>query len=675
MGTQGESVAEGEFTISGRDALRKLREHQLESAGAFACHLVAAVVDAGGSYLQFTVTQHGLGFIFDHPKPQQHDLDLLFNAPFNSIAPQWQKELATAINGALGLKPLVLKLETWDHETSRGFSCEMKEDSQNLELMSSPWLTGVQGTRIFIVLRPLNARGFQIARYSKPVRTELSARCSMAPITIRMKGRNQGKGFTFSNKPIAHEIWNCSNATLAHSIADTRETPQSGVWREHHHHEKFTAYLALEARKEPEVTILVNGVAHSLPKDQQPRVPILRAVLAAPHLKKDLSQSKLRNDKQMESLLDWLNQKTDDLILHTCASFWPHRGRNLLFFNRVLHNQFGEERESLPQPVADWYEQCELLEQSENSKKFASVLEEAEQLAEFRQISIRQRLDATQTLCLRAAYLEADWRDVGRALDNLKKLSLPRSFEFEETSASIESLIPGRTAGLVELEEPASANPDFHLRRSLIYFLRGDVERANEHLTEAGAFWRLYLSAHLEDDPGTWKKAFLSALRLQPDANFLLNDLAEACYLREEWREGLEFRISFLDRLPRPRHLWARLRASEASKHGSMAQWVASTVAASMADLSASGLLSESIEYLKELERNTSDKWEALLWSLEKEPLTNGRARFLFHRGFWALKNAGLGEQANKFLYRRILRASISETDVLRPRKIDFKLL
>lgn len=674
MESQGESVAEGEFTIAGRDALRKLREHQLESRGVFACHFVAAVVNAGGAYLQYAVTQHGLRFMFDQPRPNQSDLELLFNAPFNSIAPQWQKELATAINGALGLAPLILKLETWDHERKQGYTWQISDDSEQLEVLASPWLAGVQGTRVTVVLRPPNARGFNMARFSKPVRSELGARCSMAPVDIRMRGRNQGKGFAFSGKPIAHEMWSCTDPSLAHFLTEL-EPRKSGVWREHQHDEPFSAYLALEARKEPEVTFVVNGVAHALPKGQEIKVPLLRAVITAPYLKKDLSQSKLRNDRSMQSLIQWVNQKSMELLLHTCATFWPLRGRSLLLFNRAVTSIYGEDEQDHPTPIADWFEHCDLLAQTEDETLFCAVLKQSSELEEKRRRSIHGRLDTTQQLRLKSALVEADWATINSALDNIETLSLQRSSEFWEAFVALSSLIPGREKREY-LDHPSESDfPDFRLRRALIHFLSGETEQAEASLSQAGGIWRLYLSAMLSKDPAETREHLEGAFRQRPEASFLLIDLADACYHNKDWEDGLEFRSSYLSRRPRAFHLWSRLRATESTRHGSFAQWVSSTAAASMADFSATGWRSESALLMKRLEKHKKRDWVELLESLESESQSAGRTRFLFSRGFWQLKTDGHHDLANKFLWRRLLRASLSESNPLSLKIVDFTTL
>jgi tetratricopeptide (TPR) repeat protein len=661
MQSEGAEDSEGEFTISSVDALKKMREYQLARMGSFAAHFVASVVSAGGKYLRFDLTKAGLRFTLDAPIPTGPELEHIFIAPFRSGAPTWQKELAIGLNGCLGLKAPVVEIETWNNQTELGHSLAMRGADQIFNIRKSPWIRGMQGTKIDLLLRPPNARGFSLNPYYHAVNQELRERCALAPIELFIRGKQVDTSLPWSQSVIARAHWMSPSSSPG---AILRVESGEHTFHQYPHDESYSAVISLNKSTQPDITIVVNGISYPMPEDYGLELPLAQAFVAYPELPKDLSQNNLQQNARTRKLHEWLNEKAADLLKERCRSFWPLEGLDLKDFNQSI-KVFYAPSKTRPRPIKDWIAQSALLERARDVENFEEVREKTLKLDDARQRHIWPRLAGGQRMLVLQAY---EWRAGGAFQEaSLRWRELP----VEIDSSEREALLTMSHVLQVEGSQRTEALPGdgsevawSAARRSICWLLDGDRQKALEYLEKATGAWKFYLKAHLElPDLDRAYQHLEQALRSEPTWSALLNELSEIRLLQQKQQESLALRANFLNTAPAGSVHWSQVLAEQARAFGSVPLWALWTAKTGISELTQAGRNAKKLH--AQLKTYDTIRWLEVVQESETHALSSVWWRYLFHRAVWGLRAKGHWKQATNALYRRLLRASLAERDAL----------
>ena len=650
----GHKSSEGEFTISHLEALRKLRDFQLPRVGSFAANLVAAVVLAGGSTLQVSVSETAVTFVFDKPLLDEHDLEMLFLSPFQSGAPVWRKELAIAGNGTLGLPLKLWNFQSWNAESNLGWEMKGVGGEQEVSPLSRP--LGKSSHSRFI-LQFGYQRGLKIQKYSLPIHQELQQRCCFAPLRIRMNSQSVSRAVVDGKAEIARRVWRSS---LEHPGVVL--TGKAAEHEEMEHDEPFAASMWMEPKNNGTVTLLMNGVAFPAPKGSFELPEWMSLVVACPQLQKDLSQSSITLNKNLRSVSDWADSQVPQILEGRCRSFRSLYGNALSRFHSCL-NSFYERH---PKPVQEWFEHQELLKQARAPERFEELATEAQALPELRARSLWRALAQAQWGVWREAWIEKKWPYVAHAgarICQVATKSEPLSSE-ESERLMVAFTLAERSEFPLDLlgQRDLLWAPG---RRALVLWMNGKKEAAWEQTEELSGFWQHYLRFQmLLPDLDAAKKHLDRAISSEPGATFALHELAELHLLQASSAKALEIRAELIRRNAAGKAYWIQATAKSARAFGTRSQFAYWTAYSGIVQLSESG--GAAAELVKKIRSYNEHHWEEALEKSESIKLTNTKWRFLFHCGLWALRQEGKWEKAERFLCRRLLLASMGE-DGLNP--------
>lgn len=647
---QGTPMEPGDFTISEEEALRKMREYQLLSPGSFASHLVAAVVAAGGTYLAFHTTKEGLTFSFDKPHLDQVHFDEFFHALFASGSLLWHRELAIAVNAALGLKPRVLTLQSWDTADQNGHLLKLEGKDQRLVSLRPTQRRRRQGSRVDLFLRPPGARGFNLKRFSAPVARELRSRCCYAPIQVTVNSKGTRKALLGKNEPLVHQYW-AGESVLPLDLEGCDNGAQPP--ERHQHDEEFSAYLAIEARKGADVVLVVDGVSFSLQDQVKIEVPLLRAVVSATGLRKDISQANLLQEERLDSIVTWLNRKSKEMLLSRCATLVPMVERANELFCACLKTVFSTD---VPIEVHSWLDQVKTLRMASDPEYYEQVLSTISGLRKGRTQALWEKLRWSHLLWLETLYRERDWTQALVAVKRLREIPLESPPEQSEAFLVLSVLAGEAVPTLIDTDLEL---PWFKERRAVLSILAGRYDVDFGALDEG---WGHYLQAQmaLPDLPRA-RALFRSALECGPQWRYLHNDLAEIAYLVGNFRDGLKHRTEFRRLEPPGRRFWAHFLGTEAMAHGTMSQWARWSVANSVYSL-VLGDNSGAPSLNRAFKNYNKYRWQTELKESEGHSLGSGAWTYRFKRAVWGFRAEEHWREPREYQLRRLLRASLGAT-------------
>ncbi|MGE0489674.1 MAG: hypothetical protein AB7S38_10720 [Vulcanimicrobiota bacterium] len=285
----GERDSSGEFTLDPAKARLKLAKYQLETPHHFALNLVASAIAGGATSID--VRQDADDFeLFSNCSPLEGEA---LRSLFSSQPSRQLHELAIAVNGALALDPLSLTVESHGHR---------------LQAAESPRVESCPdrgGFRFHLkTAAPMLKRLYTPA--SQLIESNLIAeRCGLAPV----------QELTIHGRParLAVQLGSCRGYAIVPGrfrigLVDCPE----GRRYELPASELHSAVLSYEETgQRPPLTVILDGVSFASSEEVAPGI---RTIVWTTGLDKDLSQAGLVRDQAWDSLLEWLEARSQDLL-------------------------------------------------------------------------------------------------------------------------------------------------------------------------------------------------------------------------------------------------------------------------------------------------------------------------------------------------------------------------
>ena len=658
----GKSVSEGEFTVSAEEALRKLREYQLSRPGTFASHLVASVVSSRGKNLRISATESRIVFTLDQPILAEHELDQLFLAPFNSSTPTAQKELAIAANGALGMRPILLEIKSWDSEAKKVSSLRIQGNRRDFFSHKEAGIKASK-TEMVMLLKPPNARGFNITKYLTPIYSEIREYCPYAPIDIVLNGKNSTTHKRERSKSIFESLLLSRHPDPGCKLRCTvSEKDPCQIQREHDH--PFTAYLRLLPQDNAKVVIVVNGINYTLPGAERIEMPLLNAIIAAPHFAKDISQANLLENKATEQLVAWLKRQAKSMTLKRCQVGRKMVGPELYAFKKHLTSTYPDP-DTRPKDASDWLLQFQLLLAVSRDDSFEEIAARLEQIEPPLRVPVWWELKSRELLNLSSAIQSNDKNRFLASRENLRSIPsaiVPFSDEENEFLAISASLLLGEELPPAK-EKPNSDSPShpwFHARRSAVAAILGNQGLATYHLSKVDGPWRDYFAAQFAlPDLELSKQHFKNALRERLQWRHLFNELAEIATLEKNPRQAISLYEDFISHSNGASGYWYQYLAKRSRASGSISKYAYWTVRSSLTSTSFRSQVERDL-LMGRQEFTFQDCLEIMEYVTQNTSRDLAFIRFRKHRVIWALRAQGRWTDALKFLMNQIVRASLS---------------
>ncbi|MCA9792058.1 MAG: hypothetical protein KC910_09700 [Candidatus Eremiobacteraeota bacterium] len=295
---RGKVAESGTFTVNVAKARIKLRQYLLRERHTYACHLVAAGIAWGASEVRVENDADDLVVEFDGPGFSVHTLENPFGPLLDPETAQnaGGRELAIGLNTALSFDP------RWVNVSSRGLALWLHGERQ--EVVAAE--TG-PGVRIHIKERT-SWRTLKkvLSRSGPPEAAAIRWRMRYSPVPILI---NQER----IDGPCPLD--RCLARLTTHSPG-TRVGPVEGTFGLHLEEEgEFSAEIAL-TDLESFAKLIFNGFVY-----EAGPVAGVRAMVAVPHLQRDLSQEQLRHSPALSAVLSFVEQAREKLVEHCFANF------------------------------------------------------------------------------------------------------------------------------------------------------------------------------------------------------------------------------------------------------------------------------------------------------------------------------------------------------------------
>lgn len=299
--SEGTFVSQGNFTLDLVQAREKLKRFQLLDPYHYVLPLVSAVVLGGGRTLRCRVGPAFFSMEFDGAAFSPEELEGMFSALLISSSVVGRRriaELAVGINAALALSPREIKLDSWDHQ--RRVQALFTPRKQKVEVGeapgTAPWTTiSVQHAGIRALWRK--------TQRDAPEVQALHNRCRLAPLEL-----------TINDKLLPRVVgWEKQPCLVASYLKAGEPRPGCGitlgklkarVTRTSETRGPYSAVVSLGSDASEEVVFVHHGLAFRRP--DLSLGPGTRAVVWAPELKRDLSQTNIIEDETFEIMLEQL---------------------------------------------------------------------------------------------------------------------------------------------------------------------------------------------------------------------------------------------------------------------------------------------------------------------------------------------------------------------------------
>lgn len=308
--SEGTFVSQGNFTLDLVRAREKLKKFQLLDPYHYVLPLVSAAVLGGASTLHCRVGSSRFSMEFNGAPFTAEELEGMFSALLISssvIGRRRVAELAVGINAALALSPRQILLESLDEErvvlatfTPRKQKVEVGEAPEG----ASPW------TRISVQHAGIRALWRKTQRDAPEVQA-LHARCRLARLELRLNDQPLPATVGWESQPClvasymrAGEHRHGCEPTLGKLNARIPMLDTTGG--------PYAAVLSLGGEATQELVFVQHGLSFRRP--DLSLGPGTRAVVWAPELKRDLSQTHLIADEAFELILDQLRLKVFSLL-------------------------------------------------------------------------------------------------------------------------------------------------------------------------------------------------------------------------------------------------------------------------------------------------------------------------------------------------------------------------
>ncbi len=299
---EGTFVSQGNFTIDLVQAREKLKKFQLLDPYHYVLPLVSAAVLGGGSRMLCRVEPARFSMEFDGLAFTPEELEGMFSALLISSTVLGRRrvaELAVGINAALALSPREIKLDSHDGErrvlalfTARKQKVEVSDPPESTQ----PWTT------ITVQHAPMRALWRKTQRDAPEVQA-LHARCRLAHLEL-----------SINDTPLPRTIgWETSRCLVASYLKAgepragceiTLGKLRSRLSRLGDTRGPYAAVVSLGGDAAQEVVFVHHGLLFRRP--DLSLGPGARAVVWAPELKRDLSQSGVIEDETFHLLLEQL---------------------------------------------------------------------------------------------------------------------------------------------------------------------------------------------------------------------------------------------------------------------------------------------------------------------------------------------------------------------------------
>lgn len=308
--SEGTFVSQGNFTLDLVRAREKLKKFQLLDPYHYVLPLVSAAVLGGASTLQCRVGSSRFSMEFNGAPFTPEELEGMFSALLIStsvIGRRRVAELAVGINAALALSPRQIVLESLDEErlvlatfTPRKQKVEVSQAPEG----STPW------TRISVQHAGIRALWRKTQRDAPEVQA-LHARCRLSRLELSLNDVPLPSTVGWESQPClvasylrAGEHRPGCEATLGKLKARASQLDATAG--------PYAAVLSLGGDAPQEVVFVHHGLSFRRP--DLSLGPGTRAVVWAPELKRDLSQTQIIADENFELILEQLRLKVFSML-------------------------------------------------------------------------------------------------------------------------------------------------------------------------------------------------------------------------------------------------------------------------------------------------------------------------------------------------------------------------
>jgi hypothetical protein len=299
LAADGEVESKGEFTLDREKAKVKMRQFQLAEPDRYVLLLVQAAILKGAENIVFDIDTDDMRMSFDGEPFSAADVDELYTSLFGGKRDRTiraRRELAMALNAAMGLNPRYVVLESGDGE--RGIRLELRPEQEDVvEAVDGM----AAGTRIHVKDQ---FRAGLLIRFVRDLRGEileekrLREHCKWASVAITLDGE-----LISQRVPLARAI----------GRVELRGKDATGV-----------AGFEPDGEWRARVQVLNNGVwlaEHELPEFP----PGFRAVVDGTELEKDVSQTDVVRNAAYHRLRGALRKAAQASIVQVCEHYARHR--------------------------------------------------------------------------------------------------------------------------------------------------------------------------------------------------------------------------------------------------------------------------------------------------------------------------------------------------------------
>lgn len=296
---QGRVDSEGRFSLDLDKAMAKLQQFQLPSPYHYVLNLVAAAASLGATRLSAMTDSFDTVVSFDgRALPFESFRDL-----FGSLLVSDQgrtgrhlRELAVAVHGARHLEPEFIRVESFGE--TQGARLFISGNQMTVEhLGDRPWSSAAYTVQVHVRHRRrlLSAVLRKLRDKPTPEESLLQGRCRFARMTVRLNGH------TLNATRLGP--WSVAATINRPSLPGGAPAPQLRATRhvELSTDEPISGYVGL-GKGSGGCLFIVDDVTHQLPVELG--FADARAVVHAPQLSKDLSQSQLRRDQAFERTVE-----------------------------------------------------------------------------------------------------------------------------------------------------------------------------------------------------------------------------------------------------------------------------------------------------------------------------------------------------------------------------------
>ncbi|MGE0494933.1 MAG: hypothetical protein AB7S38_37330 [Vulcanimicrobiota bacterium] len=308
---RGQVAESGTFTVNVSKARIKLRQFLLRERHTYACHLVAAGIAWGADEVRVENDADDLIVEFDAPGFSAHTLENPFGPLLDPETAQNAagRELAIGLNTALSFDPRWVSVET------RGLQLTLHGDRQ--EVVATE--TG-PGVRIHVKERTSwRTLKKYLSRSGPPEAAAIRWRMRFSPIPIWVNQQRVDGPCSLDR---------CLARLTIHGAAQVG--PVEGTFGLHLEEEgEYSAEIAL-TDSESFAKLVFNGFVY-----EAGPVAGVRAVVAVPHLPRDLSQEQLRHSPALSEVLSFVEQARERLVKHCLEHYeqlearWRAQARTL----------------------------------------------------------------------------------------------------------------------------------------------------------------------------------------------------------------------------------------------------------------------------------------------------------------------------------------------------------